>query len=62
MRAVVTAFILVLSVGLAGCEDASVTRYEPGVYKGGRDDQSTMVRTPEQEKVLAERFDGQKDR
>ncbi len=63
MRASALVLVLILAAGLTGCGDrASVTRHEPGVYKGERDDQATMVRTPEQEQVLAERFDGQKDR
>jgi hypothetical protein len=63
MRASAILLGLILAAGLTGCGDrASVTRHEPGVYKGDRDDQATMVRTAEQEQVLAERFDGQRDR
>ena len=62
MRASALVMGLILAAGLAGCEEASVTRFEPGVYKGERDDQATMVRSAEQEQILAERFDGQKDR
>ena len=46
MRASAIVMGLILAAGLAGCGDrASVTRFEPGVYKGVRDDQATMVRT-----------------
>ena len=62
MRASAILLGLILAAGLTGCGEASVTRFEPGVYKGERDDQATMVRSAEQQEVLAERFDGQTDR
>ncbi|HMB38435.1 MAG TPA: hypothetical protein VKO85_05090 [Wenzhouxiangellaceae bacterium] len=56
--------LTVIALALAGCyESASVTRHEPGVYKGEQDPLVNKLANDDGlREQLDQRFDGQRDR
>ena len=57
------AMLAILSLLVAACGSRGVSSYEPGVYKGARDEMLEMHAKPEQKERLRERFTkGQADR